>query len=128
MATTGTKMKTDPTLDLMVKIVGGKDVPTVGKVPNNGSVVFTNGDPEVRYVQLFNNSNSYHPPLFIALQPGESVTVTGGWSSDDHDTVCPYNVRIPGDNPPPPRIATGGNKIIIGSGSAKEGKTKKHKK
>jgi hypothetical protein len=126
MATKQTKAGAGPTLDQIITITGGKGVPTVGTISNNGSVEFTNKDPEVRFVQLFDQSNASHPPLFIAVPPGGTVIVTGGWNQDDQDTVCPYNVRIQGDNPRP--IDTGGNKIIIGSGPLKGGKGKKSAK
>jgi hypothetical protein len=129
MATQGTKMKqVEDVAALQVSIKNGRAVPPSTPIPNNGTVVFTNNDPAVRYLQFFDSENTYHPALFIQLQPAGTATLTSGWNSDDQDTVCPYNVRIFGDIPPAKQKDSGGNKIIIGSGPMERSKSKKRAK
>jgi len=126
MATTKTAITTPGmAVNVTITIQNGLPSSPLVNIPNKGTVLFINEDPQVRYLQFFDKGNKNHPVMFVVLQSTESVTVAGGWRPDDQDTCCFYNVRISGDNPSK-TMTGGGNKIIIGSTPIK--KHKKHKK
>ncbi len=109
-----------------IRIINATPVPADVSIPNNGAVEFTNTDSEIRYIQLFDHTNTGNPVLFVKLAPLQTVTLVNGWGQNEHDKICPYNVRVFGQSSR--ARDTGGNKIIIGSTPDRKGKTTKRKK
>jgi hypothetical protein len=109
-----------------IKIINALPVPPDVSIPNDGAVEFTNTDMEIRYIQLFDHTNTGNPVLFVKLAPLQTVTFVNGWSQNEHDKICPYNVRVFGHSSR--TKDTGGNKIIIGSTPDQKRKSKKRKK
>lgn len=110
----------------MVMTDGPLPVPPDVNIPNDGADEFTNTDMEIRYIQLFDHTNTGNPVLFVKLAPLQTAAFLNGWSQNEHDKICPYNVRVFGHSSH--RKDTGGNKIIIGSTPDQKRKSKKRKK
>jgi hypothetical protein len=114
MATTGTKTALAP--DVTVTITNGVANPASVNVQAEGVVQF-NADANDYLLQFFDRYNDRHVPTNIYLAANGSVTVVGGQESEDHNATSCYNVLFyTAKASTAETAATGGNKIIIGSG------------
>ena len=108
------RLGTPPTPDATVAVTAGKAVPSSVSIPSNGVVQF-NSDNQDYLVELWDKKNEKHPAVCVYLAANSSIYLVGDPSADDQNANCPYNVMTYSGQ----RggiTATGGNKIIIGSG------------
>jgi hypothetical protein len=115
MATTGTKTALAP--DVTVTITNGVANPSSVNILAEGVVQF-NADVSDYLLQFFDRYNDRHVPTNVYLPANGSVTVVGGKESEDHNATSSYNVLFyTAEASTGETAATGGNKIIIGSGA-----------
>ena len=108
------KLGTPPTPDATVTVSAGTASPQTVNVPSQGVVKF-NSDNQDYLIQLWDKKNEKHPAVCVYLAANSSIYVVGDPDADDQNSNCPYNV-LTYSGGGGSIVATGGNKIIIGSG------------
>lgn len=103
-----------PTPDATVTVTAGVASPQTVTIPSQGVVEFT-ADSQDYLIQLWDKKNERHPAVCVYLAANSSVYVVGDPDANDHNANCPYNV-LTYSGSGGGIVATGGNKIIIGSG------------
>ena len=109
------KLDTPPTPDAIVTVTAGTASPETVTVPSQGVVQF-NSDNQDYLIQLWDKKNEKHPAVCVYLAANSSIYVVGDPDANDQNSSCPYNVLTYSSSGGSP-VATGGNKIIIGSGA-----------
>jgi hypothetical protein len=100
-----------------VNIANGVPSSVSVNIPSQGVVKF-NADGQDYLLEFFDRFNDRHPATYVYLQANSSVYVVGGTASEDQNATSYYNVLPYGAKSAKPTATGGGNKIIIGSGTA----------
>lgn len=108
------KLATPPTPNAIVTVTAGTASPQTVTVPSQGVVQF-NSDDQDYLIQLWDKKNEKHPAVCVYLGANSTVYVAGDPDANDQNANCPYNVMAYSGGGGG-IVATGGNKIIIGSG------------
>jgi hypothetical protein len=108
------KLATPPTPNAIVTVTAGTASPQTVTVPSQGVVQF-NSDDQDYLIQLWDKKNEKHPAVCVYLGANSTVYVVGDPDANDQNANCPYNVMAYSGGGGG-IVATGGNKIIIGSG------------
>src|SRR6266704_6847275 len=104
-----------PTPDATVAITDGVASPTTVTIQAEGVVQFT-ADGSDYLIELWDKKNEKHPAVCVYLGANSSIYLVGDPDANDQNANCPYNVKSYSGSGGGGIVATGGNKIIIGSG------------
>jgi hypothetical protein len=108
------RLGTPPTPDATVTVTAGTASPQSVNIPGKGVVQF-NSDNQDYLIELWDKDNGKHPAVCVYLAANSSIYLVGDPDANDQNTNCPYNV-MSYSGQGGSIVATGGNKIIIGSG------------
>jgi len=109
------RLGTPPTPNATVTVTAGTASPPTVNIPSQGVVQFTS-DNQDYLIELWDKKNEKHPAVCVYLGANSSIYLVGDPDANDQNANCPYNVKSYSGSGGGGIVATGGNKIIIGSG------------
>jgi hypothetical protein len=109
------KLGSTPIPDATVTVTAGIASPATVSIPSEGVVEFS-ADNQDYLIELWDKKNEKHPAVCVYLAANSSIYLVGDPAATDHNANCPYNVMAYSGSGGGGIVATGGNKIIIGSG------------